>query len=166
MFRVVITGEQQVVNVLEFMTAIVLLAQLGESSPSDLVHNSELVEHKINLMLLLFDFREKNEINISEVIIMLTTAIHAMLKIYPETVLFKNQVINDEIKLSMMNLFGDRLEQGVLELFGEIVKPKEAKMEANESFSSILVIKKPTGLRGKPMQLGIMKTPDSPKKLV
>jgi len=51
-------GENQVVNVLEFMTAIILLAQLGESSPSDLVHNSELVEHKINLMLLLFDFRQ------------------------------------------------------------------------------------------------------------
>lgn len=49
-------------------------------------------------------------------------------------------------------------------MFGEIVKPKEAKMEANESFSSILVIKKPNGLRVKPMQLGILKHPDSPKK--
>ena len=95
---------------------------------------------------------------------MLTTAVHAMQKIYPETVLFKNSVINDEIKLSMMNLFGDRLEQGVLELFGEINKPKEAKMEANESFSSILVIKKPAGFRNtKPMQLGILKQPESPK---
>jgi hypothetical protein len=89
MFRVT-TSEQQVVNVLEFMTAVVLLAQLGESSPVDLQHNSELVEHKINLMLLLFDFRGTNEVNISEVIIMLTTAVHAMQKIYPETVLFKN----------------------------------------------------------------------------
>jgi hypothetical protein len=57
------------------MTAIILLAQLGESSPSDLVHNSELVEHKINLMLLLFDFRQQNSMNISEIIIMLQTAI-------------------------------------------------------------------------------------------
>jgi hypothetical protein len=164
MFRVT-TSEQQVVNVLEFMTAVVLLAQLGESSPVDLQHNSELVEHKINLMLLLFDFRGTNEVNISEVIIMLTTAVHAMQKIYPETVLFKNQVISDEIKLSMMNLFGDRLEQGVLDLFGEIQKPKEPKLDANtESFSSIMVIKKPAGLRAKPMQLGILKAPDSPKK--
>lgn len=49
-----------------------------------------------------------------------------MQKIYPETVLFKNQVIADEIKLSMMNLFGDKLEQGVIDQFGEIKTKKQA----------------------------------------
>jgi hypothetical protein len=53
--------------------------------------------------------------NISEIIIMLQTSIQCMQKIYPEIVLFKNQIINEEIKLAMMNLFGERLEQGVLE---------------------------------------------------
>jgi len=51
--------------------------------------------------------------NISEVIIMLSTAVQSMQKIFPETSFFGNQIINDEIKLAMMNLFGDYLEQGV-----------------------------------------------------
>ena len=127
------------------MTAIILLAQFGESSPSDLVYNSELVEHKINLMLLLFDFRQQNSMNISEIIIMLQTSIQSMQKIYPETVLFKNQVINDEIKLSMMNLFGDKLEQGVIEQFGE-VKPMSKEQKGGSEFSEVMVIKKPGGL--------------------
>ena len=63
---------------LEFLTAVILLAHFGESSPSDLVYNAELVEHKINLMLLLFDFRGQNSMNISEIIIMLQTSIQSM----------------------------------------------------------------------------------------
>jgi hypothetical protein len=70
-------------------------------------------------MLLLFDLRNKQQMNISEVIIMLSTAIQSMQKIFPETSFFGNQIINDEIKLAMMNLFGDFLEQGVLKIFGE-----------------------------------------------
>jgi len=48
----------------------------------------------------------------------------------------------------MMNLFGDKLEQGVLEQFGEI-KPHHASVnKAGEAiFSEILVMKKPTSLR-------------------
>jgi hypothetical protein len=71
-------------------------------------------------MLLLFDLRKKQVMNISEVIIMLSTAIQSMQKIFPETSFFGNQIINDEIKLSMMNLFGDHLEHGVKEIFGEV----------------------------------------------
>jgi len=48
------------------------------------------VEHKINLMLLLFDLRKKQSMNISEVIIMLSTAIQSMQKIFPETSFFGN----------------------------------------------------------------------------
>lgn len=51
---------------------------------------------------------------------MLSTAIQSMQKIFPETSFFGNQIINDEIKLSMMNLFGDHLEHGVKEIFGEV----------------------------------------------
>lgn len=48
-----------------------------------------------------------------------------------------------------MNLFGDKLEQGVLEQFGE-VKPHQTGSRAtnNENFSEIMVIKKATGLGG------------------
>ena len=46
-------------NILEFLAGLVLLSQLGTSSQTDLLHNSQLVEHKINLMLLLFDLRKK-----------------------------------------------------------------------------------------------------------
>jgi hypothetical protein len=36
-----------------------------------LIYNSELIEHKINLLLLLFDLRGKGNMNISEIIMML-----------------------------------------------------------------------------------------------
>jgi hypothetical protein len=136
------TQENQVVNILEFLTALILLAQFGDSSPSDLVYNSELVEHKINLMLLLFDFRQQNSMNISEIIIMLQTAIQSMQKIYPESVLFRKETITDEIKLSMMNMFGDTLERGVLEQFGEVKKQQVQNQMANEGFTDILMKKK------------------------
>jgi len=47
----------KLINALEFLTALILLADFGESSSSDLLHNAELIEHKINLMLILFDLR-------------------------------------------------------------------------------------------------------------
>ena len=49
--------QQKMVNTLEFLTALILLADFGESSSEDLQHNAELIEHKINLMLIMFDFR-------------------------------------------------------------------------------------------------------------
>lgn len=61
----------QVVNIYEFFAALILLSDFGALSETDLIHNAELIEHKINLMLLLFDFRGKSAMNISEVITML-----------------------------------------------------------------------------------------------
>ena len=69
--------KKKVMNVLEFMSAIILLADFGESSSQDLQHNAELIEHKVNLLLLLFDLRKQSTMNISEVIIMLRTAIQS-----------------------------------------------------------------------------------------
>ncbi len=49
--------KRKLINALEFLTALILLADFGESSNSDMQHNAELIEHKINLMLILFDLR-------------------------------------------------------------------------------------------------------------
>lgn len=70
------TGKRKkLINVLEFLSALILLADFGESSQEDLLHNAELIEHKINLMLILFDLRKTSKLNIAEVIIMLRTCL-------------------------------------------------------------------------------------------
>ena len=105
------TGKRvKLVNSLEFLTALILLADFGESSSSDLQHNAELIEHKVNLMLILFDLRHQSKINIAEVIIMLRTSLQALSKVFPSVSFFKNQQVQSEIKENMMNLFRDRLE--------------------------------------------------------
>ena len=48
---------QRMLNCLEFLTALILLADFGESCNDDLQHNAELIEHKVNLMIILFDLR-------------------------------------------------------------------------------------------------------------
>jgi hypothetical protein len=75
------------------------MADFGNTSQTDLIYNSELIEHKINLLLLLFDLRGKNSMNISEIIMMLQTAIQSLQKVFSQTVLFKNEIIMDEIKV-------------------------------------------------------------------
>ena len=86
------TGKRvKLINTLEFLTALILLADFGESSNSDLQHNAELIEHKINLMLILFDLRQQSKINIAEVIIMLRTSLQALSKVFPSVSFFKNQ---------------------------------------------------------------------------
>jgi hypothetical protein len=52
--------------------------------------------------------------NISEIIMMLQTAIQSLQKVFSQTVLFKNETIMDEIKVQMLKLFGERLEQTML----------------------------------------------------
>ena len=100
------TGKRiKLLNALEFLTALVLLADFGESSNSDLQHNSELIEHKINLMLILFDLRHQSKINIAEVIIMLRTSLQALAKVFPTVSFFKSQSVQSEIKETTMNLF-------------------------------------------------------------
>ena len=85
------TGKKKkVLNVLEFMCALILLADFGESSEYDLQHNAELIEHKINLLLLLFDLRKQDSMNISEIIIMLRTTIQSQSKVFPSVVFFRN----------------------------------------------------------------------------
>lgn len=48
-----------------------------------------MIEHKVNLMVLLFTFRDTQTLNISEIIIMAKTAVHALAKVFPQCSLFK-----------------------------------------------------------------------------
>ena len=113
---------------------MILLADFGESSNSDLQHNAELIEHKINLMLILFDLRQQSKINIAEVIIMLRTSLQALSKVFPTVSFFKNNQVQSEIKETMMNLFRDRLEQGVAEMYGtnEPIEEKKKDIKVHE----------------------------------
>jgi hypothetical protein len=61
-----------------------------------------MIEHKINLMLLLFDLRKSGSMNISEIIIMLRTALLSLSKVFPSTQLFKSSQVLNEIKLVMV----------------------------------------------------------------
>ena len=42
------------------------------------------------------------------------TALQSLQKVFTNTALFKNEIIMDEIKVSMLKLFGDKLEAAVL----------------------------------------------------
>ena len=63
---------EKVINVLELMAVLILLSDFGQVNfyKDNLIHNSELVEHKINLLLILFDLRSTNKMNVVEIMIM------------------------------------------------------------------------------------------------
>ena len=126
---------KKVLNVLEFMSALILLADFGESSGDDLQHNAELIEHKVNLLLLLFDLRKETSMNISEVIILLKTAMQSQSKVFPTVLFFRNPAVLNEIKDAMMGLFRGRLDSGVNALLGARKTTKEddiAKLREKE----------------------------------
>jgi hypothetical protein len=52
------------------------------------MHNAELIEHKINLMLILFDLRDSAQINVVEVMIMARTVMQGFSKLYPHLKFF------------------------------------------------------------------------------
>lgn len=56
--------------------------------------------------------------NVVEVIIMLRTSLQSLAKVFPTVSFFKIQSVHNEIKETIMNVFRDRLEQGVAELQG------------------------------------------------
>ena len=49
---------------------------------------------------------------------MLRTSLQALSKVFPTVNFFKNQNVQSEIKETMMNLFREKLEQGVAEMHG------------------------------------------------
>jgi hypothetical protein len=80
-----------------------------------MLHNAELIEHKMNLMLILFDFRDESKANVVEVMIMARTVMQGFSKLYPNVKFFKNQQVIDEIRPTILNLFSERIEQEIKE---------------------------------------------------
>ena len=88
LFKVKNPQGHKVVNVLEVLSVIVLLANFGQSNERDLLHNSELIEHKINLMLIMFDMRDECSINVVEVMLLARTALQGFNKVFPNVRFF------------------------------------------------------------------------------
>ena len=52
-----------------------------------------MIEHKVNLLVVLFTFRNSETLSISEVIIMAKTAINSMSRVFPEAPLFSSHIV-------------------------------------------------------------------------
>lgn len=113
MFKVKNSQGDKFVNVLEVLCVITLLANFGQSNEKDLMHNSELIEHKINIMLILFDLREECKVNVVEVMLLARTVMQGFSKVYPNVKFFVNQDIIDEIKPSILELFTAKIEDEI-----------------------------------------------------
>jgi hypothetical protein len=72
--------------------------------------NADHIEHKINLLLILFDFRGNGKINIVEVMMMIQTVIVSASKVFPKAKFFQDPLIMQEIKPVIMSLFSKRIE--------------------------------------------------------
>ena len=95
----------KVVNALEIITILILLSNFGQYNEKDPIHNSGLIEHKLNLMLILFDLRDSNKANVVEIMIMARTAMQGFAKMYPGVKFFQNQEILDEFRPAILKLF-------------------------------------------------------------
>ena len=100
----------KVVNVLEILSVIILLSNFGQSNEKDLMHNSELIEHKINLLMILFDLRDECKVNVVEVMLLCRTILQGFSKVYPSVKFFQNADIINEIKPSILDLFTHKIE--------------------------------------------------------
>ena len=70
-----------------------MLANFGQSNHKDPMYNSELIEHKINLLLVLFDLRESSKMNVVEIMMMSRTVMQAFAKLYPSIKFFQDEDI-------------------------------------------------------------------------
>lgn len=116
------TVQHQVINIYEFFSALILIADFSQQDSSNrekahqqtadsLYYNAELLEHKINLILLLFDLRKKSSMNISEIIVMMQTCFGAVSKLTPGGHLFNKGNLLDRIRTTVMKLFGEQLQR-------------------------------------------------------
>jgi len=88
LFKVKNPQGYKVVNVLEILSILIMLSNFGQYNERDLLHNSELIEHKINLMLILFDLRDSGKVNVVEIMIMARTVLQGFGKLYPSVRFF------------------------------------------------------------------------------
>ena len=113
LFKVKNPQGQKVINVLEIISVLIMLANFGQHNENDLMHNSELIEHKINLLLVLFDLRESSKMNVVEIMVMARTVMQGFAKLYPSIKFFQNQAIIDEIRPGVLALFTERIEEEI-----------------------------------------------------
>lgn len=113
LFKVKNPQGHKVVNVLEVLSVVVLLANFGQSNERDLLHNSELIEHKINLMLIMFDMRDECSINVVEVMLLARTALQGFSKVFPNVRFFSNEAVVEEIRPAILELFTAKVEAQV-----------------------------------------------------
>lgn len=123
MFRVRNPQGAKVVNVLEIMSTLILNSDFGHTNEKDLLHNAELIEHKMNLILILFDFRESAKVNVVEVMIMARTIMQGFARLYPQVKFFANPDIVEEIRPQILSLFSERIEAEI--------KAEQAKMQSS-----------------------------------
>ena len=103
----------KVVNVLELMAVLVLHSDFGQTNEKDLMHNAELIEHKMNLMLILFDLRDSAKVNVVEVMIMARTVMQGFAKLYPSVKFFQNPTVVEEIRPHILSLFTEKIEEEI-----------------------------------------------------
>ncbi len=79
-------------NIIELLAILVLLTDFGQNNLNDknYLFNADHIEHKLNLLLILFDLRASGKINIVEVMMMIQTIIIAASKVFPKVKLFQN----------------------------------------------------------------------------
>jgi hypothetical protein len=75
---------------LELIAVLILLADFGQNNLNNenYLFNADHIEHKINLLLILFDLRGNGKINIVEVMMMIQTVIFAASKVFPKAKFF------------------------------------------------------------------------------
>ena len=96
---------------LEIVAVLILHADFGSANETDLLHNAELIEHKVNLMLVLFDLRDSAKINVVEVMLMARTVMQGFNKLYPDVQLSKSEAVLHEIKPTILSLFNEHIEK-------------------------------------------------------
>jgi len=72
-----------------------------------------LIEHKLNLILALFDMRNSGKSNIVEVMFMVQSILRGFAKLYPTVRFFKNPEILEEIKPAILDLLKDYIENEI-----------------------------------------------------
>jgi hypothetical protein len=78
---------------------------IGNIKNENFLFNADHIEHKVNLLLILFDLRGNGKINIVEVMMMIQTLFCASSKVFPKAKFFQNPSIIQEIKPVIMSLF-------------------------------------------------------------
>ncbi len=72
------------------MAVLILLADFRQNNLNyeNYLFNADHIEHKVNLLLILFDLRGNGKINIVEVMMMMQSLFYASSKVFPKAKLF------------------------------------------------------------------------------